>query len=352
MGDGMNDRLDNLRAEYADLCTVPEKADGRWFQRRGYKFEQLLNRLLTVDGLEPRTSYKTPGEQVDGSFFLNGSVFLVEAKWHSEPTAASTLYQFKGKIDGKLIGTIGVFVSMSGYSEDAVDALTLGKALNLILFDMKDMDAALIRKMGFKAILKRKLRHAAEEGVVYFPTEIDVISATDSRQDDIERLENEGILANRSTFSGRQNLLIVCEGDTDREIIAALVKRILRGDRSGRSIRIIPAMGKHAVPRVANAVRSINPSIEEILVVIDGDGDPTSSRQMLDREIGFDGWVASIPDPTIESWLGLDPKDVRHRAGSASVSQIYQDAIQQLDTDDLLKRDQSFQVFYSAIVGH
>ena len=80
--------------------------------------------------------------------------------------------------------------------------------------------------------------------------------------------------------------------------------------------------------------------------------DPASSRQMLDKEIGFGGWVASIPDPAIESWLGLDPKDVRRRAEKASVSQIYQDAVRQLDTDDLLRRDQSFEVFYSAIVGH
>lgn len=86
-----------------------------------------------ADRLDPRTSYKLAGEQVDGSFFLDGTVFLLEAKWHAKEIAASSLYEFKGKVDGKLLGTLGVFISMSGYSEDAVNALTLGKTLNLVL---------------------------------------------------------------------------------------------------------------------------------------------------------------------------------------------------------------------------
>jgi hypothetical protein len=44
-----------------------------------------------------------------------------------DPTLAADLYAFKGKVDGKLVGTIGVFVSMRGYSTEAIDALKLGK---------------------------------------------------------------------------------------------------------------------------------------------------------------------------------------------------------------------------------
>jgi hypothetical protein len=128
---------------YAKPSAPPAGADRRWLRQRGFEFERLLNKLLTSERLDPRTSYKSLGEQVDGSFFLDGSVFLLEAKWQADPLPASTLYQFKGKVDGKLIGTCGVFISMSGYSKDAVDALTVGKSLNVILFDKKDIDAAI-----------------------------------------------------------------------------------------------------------------------------------------------------------------------------------------------------------------
>jgi hypothetical protein len=138
-----------LKKKYSELCSPSSGADASWYRTRGYEFEKLLAELLALDHLDPRVSYKTLGEQIDGSFFLDGTVFLIEAKWHSQEIPASTLYQLKGKVDGKLIGTIGVFLSMSGYSKDAVDALTLGKSLNLILFDKRDLDAAIDKELGF-----------------------------------------------------------------------------------------------------------------------------------------------------------------------------------------------------------
>ena len=54
---------------------------------------------------------------------MGGKTYLLEAKWRKQPIPASDLYAFKGKVDGKLVGTIGVFISMSDYSADAIDAL-------------------------------------------------------------------------------------------------------------------------------------------------------------------------------------------------------------------------------------
>ena len=50
-----------------------------------------------------------------GSTYLD----LLEAKWHADHIPASTLYQFKDKVEGEQIGTRGVFIAMSSYSEDA-----------------------------------------------------------------------------------------------------------------------------------------------------------------------------------------------------------------------------------------
>ncbi|MCV5215759.1 hypothetical protein OFC53_31460, partial [Escherichia coli] len=87
--------------------------------------------------------------------------FLLEAKWHKDPIPASDLYAFKGKVDGRLIGTIGVFFSMSDYSTEAVDALLKGKELNIILFGHNDLLSIEKRKITMREALKIKLRFAA-----------------------------------------------------------------------------------------------------------------------------------------------------------------------------------------------
>jgi hypothetical protein len=75
---------------------------------------------------------------------------LLEVKWRVDPQPASTLYQFMGKVNGKLVGTIGLFVSMSGFSPDAVDALVAGKELNLILMDGDDVRALVRGDIGIE----------------------------------------------------------------------------------------------------------------------------------------------------------------------------------------------------------
>lgn len=143
--------LEEIQTEYKELSNLPADSYPNEKRRRGYAFERLLHKLFTLDNLEPRTGYRPAVEQIDGSIYRDGRIYLLE---HSEPLPASTLYQFKGKVDGKLAGTIGIFISLSGYAKDAVDALMLGKGLNVILFDRRDMDAAIIRGSGFKNVLK------------------------------------------------------------------------------------------------------------------------------------------------------------------------------------------------------
>lgn len=58
-----------------------------------------------------------------------------------DPLPASSIYQFRGKVEGKLVGTIGVFISMSGFSNDAADALVAGKVISTVLFNGDDMRA-------------------------------------------------------------------------------------------------------------------------------------------------------------------------------------------------------------------
>lgn len=136
---------------------------------RGYALEKLLYSVLHYENMEPNASYVGKGEQIDGAFFYGTNPFLLEAKWHKEPKEASQIYSFKGKVDGKFHITSGVFISMSGYSEDCVDALRYGKTQNIILFDGSDMDTIFRGQITFEAVLRAKLKIACQKGEIYVP---------------------------------------------------------------------------------------------------------------------------------------------------------------------------------------
>jgi len=350
-------RLDQIKREYEDLSNLPRDSDAGEKRRRGFAFEHLLTALFAVDDLEPRAGYRPAGEQIDGSIYLDGRVYLLEAKWHADPLPASTLYQFKGKVDGKLAGTIGIFISMSGYSKDAVDALILGKDLNVILFDRRDMDAAIIRGSGFRQVLKFKLRKASEEGAIYFPADAEMVTAKNTRTIDIDHLSfdrvTDQVLTTRPAQPDQRtagDLLIVCEGDSDRVIITTLVERILTIAESGRSIKIITAMGKLTIPRVANALKSNFHPDSRMLIVVDGDDDPVGTAAMLTNGMESENWISCIPNPSIESWLGLDRESFRRTGGKQRLEK-YRHAADHLDFEALKQRDEEFSRFYNVVLG-
>jgi hypothetical protein len=74
---------ERLAAELLNLETLSP-------QKRGFAFELFLDRMFSVAGLSPRKSFRLIGEQIDGSFELNGSIYLVEAKWQEDPMAPVT----------------------------------------------------------------------------------------------------------------------------------------------------------------------------------------------------------------------------------------------------------------------
>ncbi len=337
----------DIKEQYRKLCNPPEEANLAWYRKRGFEFEKVLNECLSSDGLDPRSSFKTEGEQIDGSFFLDGSVFLLEAKWHKDELPASSIYQFKGKVDGKLIGTIGVFISMSGYSKDAVDALTLGKSLNVILFGKEDIDAVINESIGFKNILKSKLRKAAEESVVYYSSEFEQVTRDGSVKVEafLYDLTTRTIVRHEKDYAPESDLIVICEGQTDREILSLLASRILKQNNLSKKINIIVAMGKYTISRVANAARDM-PSKSPVMIVTDSDGDIEKTKDMLVKNVDLENWVASIPHPEIEQWLPVSRDDLRKRLrkGDAFIKGL-ESLIEGIDLDALEQKDESFKIF-------
>lgn len=131
-------------------------------QRRGYAFESFLKKLFDVNGMSGRASFRLVGEQIDGSFELDGETYLLEAKWTSLPVNAADLRSFNAKVQDKASWSRGLFVSDSGFSEDGLIAFGSGKSV--VCMDGLDLSEMLMRNMGFKSVLSKKVRRAAETG--------------------------------------------------------------------------------------------------------------------------------------------------------------------------------------------
>lgn len=131
-------------------------------QARGLRFEGFLNELFAGFGLAPRGAFRLVGEQIDGSFKLQGQTYLVEAKWHGPQIGFADLMTFSGKVAGKASWSRGLFVSNSGFTVDGLEAFSRGRQTNLICADGLDLYEVLSRKVSLIDVLEEKARRAAE----------------------------------------------------------------------------------------------------------------------------------------------------------------------------------------------
>lgn len=155
-------KLEDIRNRYMALVVCPN------VQSRGFELERVMYDLFELFDLDPKASFRNTGEQIDGAFSFDGTDYLFEAKWQQELTAAADLDAFAGKVRRKLENTLGVFLSINGFSQDGVAAHSAGSAV-VLLMDGADLMAVLEERIDFVSLLLRKKRHAAQTGNIYLP---------------------------------------------------------------------------------------------------------------------------------------------------------------------------------------
>lgn len=136
-------------------------------QARGFELERVMYDLFELFDLDPKASFRNLGEQIDGAFSLAGTDYLFEAKWHKELVNKAELAAFSDKVNTKLENTLGVFLSINGFSADGVTAHQAGGA-SIILMDGGDLMAVFEERIDFVSLLLRKKRHASQTGNIYY----------------------------------------------------------------------------------------------------------------------------------------------------------------------------------------
>lgn len=148
-------KLAELESELMALHSMTDR------RAAGFKLERLLNDLFKLSGLDPRGPFKIVGEQIDGSFVLDGEIYLLEAKWEVNPLPEADLLVFHGKIEGK--GARGVFIAMNNVSNEAAQAIVTGKVPQFFVMDGHDLVMILKGVMTLKEFLRERWRSLKED---------------------------------------------------------------------------------------------------------------------------------------------------------------------------------------------
>lgn len=157
--------LDKLRQRVTDMHGQMGTAPG------GYAFQDWFYDLLDFSEIENRRPYVTGGRQIDGSVTLDGTTYLVELKFTDRQAGAPDIDIFRSKIEGKADNTMGLFVSMAGYSSVAISEAS-GKKTTILLLDASHIFLVLTGSMNLAEVIRRVRRHASQTGESHLPVAV------------------------------------------------------------------------------------------------------------------------------------------------------------------------------------
>jgi|SRR5690242_483391 len=150
---GLNDRLNALGRELGS-------------QTAGYKFQEWFYDLLDFSEIPNRKPYVHHGRQIDGSLTVSGTTYLVELKFTGEQASVTDVDTLHKKVTTKADNTMGVMISISGYSAVARQEASADRT-PLLLLDHGHIYLVLGGIMGLADVIDRVRRHASQTGEAY-----------------------------------------------------------------------------------------------------------------------------------------------------------------------------------------
>jgi FtsZ-binding cell division protein ZapB len=149
----LTDRLNNLASQIGT-------------QQAGYDFQNWFYDLVDYFEISCKRPYIANGRQIDGSVTLDGTTFLVELKFTKNQAGSPDIDIFKGKVESKADNTMGVMISMSGYSSVAISEAS-GRRTPIILMDYNHLYYILGGTTTLSEVINRLKRHAAQTAEAY-----------------------------------------------------------------------------------------------------------------------------------------------------------------------------------------
>lgn len=138
-------------------------------QQGGYDFQTWFYDVLDFCEIQNRRPYVTGGRQIDGSVTIDGTTYLVELKFTASQAAATDIDSLRAKVDDKADNTMGIMLSISGYSSVAISQAS-GRKTALLLLDAMHLYLFLSGTLSLGDVISRVRRHASQTGEAYLAT--------------------------------------------------------------------------------------------------------------------------------------------------------------------------------------
>jgi len=153
--EGLSDRLKELSKQIGT-------------QAAGYEFQNWFYDLVVFFEMTNRRPYVSNGRQIDGSLDVEGTTYLTELKFTKEQAGAPDVDTFLAKVNDKADNTMGIMVSMSGYSSTAINQAS-GRKTPLLLMDYSHIYLVLSGTWSLPEVISRLRRHASQTAVAFLP---------------------------------------------------------------------------------------------------------------------------------------------------------------------------------------
>lgn len=154
--------LQNLQARLLELLPTQGTQQG------GYDFQTWFYDLVDFYEVTCKRPYVSSGRQIDGTVSVEGTTYLVELKFTQGQSGATDIDSLLAKLTNVADNTMGLFVSMEGYSSVAIEQAS-GKKTPLILIDHAHVMALLQGAWKLDELVSRLRRHVSQTGEAHLP---------------------------------------------------------------------------------------------------------------------------------------------------------------------------------------
>lgn len=134
-------------------------------QRRGFLLQDLINQLFLIHEIPVTKSFQrnNGGEQIDGAFSYHGWHYKVECKWTRKLADAKELDSLYGKITRSGRQSMGLFLSIDGWSVNVPVLLKQNPEKCIILMDGYDLRCVLCGAVDLEKLLDAKIAKLNDE---------------------------------------------------------------------------------------------------------------------------------------------------------------------------------------------
>lgn len=141
------------------LAQFDQAASSSDHQQRGYLLEDLLNRVFDLHGILVIRAFRRNGggEQIDAAFELDGWHYLVECRWRARLADIRQLDGLAGQVARSGRQTMGLFLSVEGWSEHVIPLLKQNPGKAIFLMEGFDLRTVLDQRIDLRRLLKAKI---------------------------------------------------------------------------------------------------------------------------------------------------------------------------------------------------